>query len=57
MLSVSGEETKIKQAYDQGAVAYTRKPEDLQGWHTYVTMLRQYWYQSVSLPTMDHPLN
>lgn len=57
MLSVVSDKAKIEQAYDQGAVAYTQKPEDLQGWHTYVQMLRRYWHQSVSLPTIHPPLN
>ncbi|GAB4038672.1 response regulator [Spirosoma gilvum] len=57
MLSVLDEKVKIEQAYQQGAVAYTQKPEDLQGWHKYVQMLHRYWHQSVSLPTIDPPLN
>ncbi|GAB4019833.1 response regulator [Spirosoma koreense] len=57
MLSVLDEQTKIEQAYDQGAVAYTLKPEALHGWHTYVRMLHHYWHQSVSLPTIDYPIN
>ncbi|UFH57625.1 response regulator [Spirosoma sp. KNUC1025] len=57
MLSVVDNKAKIEQAYDQGAVAYTQKPEDLLGWHTYVGMLRRYWHQLVDLPTREHPLN
>ncbi|GAB4049057.1 response regulator [Spirosoma litoris] len=50
MLSYLDEEDKIEQAYELGAVAYTQKPEDMQGWHEYVTMLRRYWRDSARLP-------
>jgi CheY-like chemotaxis protein len=50
MLSYLDEETKINQAYEKGAVAYTQKPENMEGWREYVLMLRDYWYQVARLP-------
>ncbi|MBD2703327.1 response regulator [Spirosoma sp. BT702] len=57
MLSYLDEEAKIEQAYEQGAVAYTQKPEDMEGWHEYVSMLRDYWHRSARLPGVSPPTN
>ncbi|GAB3957437.1 hypothetical protein GCM10028805_50130 [Spirosoma harenae] len=52
ILSYLDENDKIEQAYEQGAVAYTQKPDDLESWHEYVLMLRRYWHDSARLPTV-----
>lgn len=50
MFSATTEEPLVKQAYDAGAVAFTRKPDDLQGWKDYVISLKKYWYETTLLP-------
>lgn len=53
MLSIQGDEQMVQAAYDRGAVAYTRKPEELDGWKNYVSVMRSYWYQAIRLPPRD----
>ena len=55
MLTSSSESPVVKQAYEKGAVAFTQKPEDLQGWRNYVANLRAYWYGTALLPTTVQP--
>lgn len=55
MLTASFEPPVVKQAYEHGAVAYTQKPEDLQGWRHYVANLRSYWHDTTTLPTTAEP--
>ncbi|GAB3050604.1 hypothetical protein GCM10027185_62330 [Spirosoma pulveris] len=50
VLSATAEVADVEQAYSQGAVAYTQKPEDLSAWRAYVRLLRAYWYQASRLP-------
>ncbi|UFH54870.1 response regulator [Spirosoma sp. KNUC1025] len=40
MLSISNAANDIQQAYMAGAVAYTQKPQELQGWKNYVEVLK-----------------
>lgn len=51
IFSASGDPSTVQQSYTQGAVAYTKKPDDLQGWRDYLTSLRGYWYDTTRLPT------
>ncbi len=51
MFSNSNEEDKIQQSYSSGAVAYTQKPQDLQEWKDYISILKRHWYQTAALPT------
>lgn len=53
MLTVSNEQADIQKAVADGAVAFTRKPDDLEGWRNYVAMLRQYWYQTARVPLRE----
>lgn len=53
MLSIQGDEQSVQTAYNRGAVAYTRKPEALDGWKNYVSVMRSYWYRATRLPTQD----
>ncbi|GAB3747092.1 response regulator [Spirosoma pomorum] len=55
ILSNLSEDSKIHKAYERGAVAYTEKPYDLQGWQAYVTRLRSYWHGTSLLPTTAKP--
>ena len=55
MLSAIAQEPVVKQAYDAGAVAYTQKPMDLQGWKDYVLRLKKYWYETTLLPPPAMP--
>lgn len=50
ILTVSDSNPDIQQAYDAGAVAYTRKPETLEDWKFYISMLKEYWYRTSMLP-------
>ncbi|RYF53018.1 MAG: response regulator [Cytophagaceae bacterium] len=53
MLTISQEQNAVRKAIAAGAVAFTRKPEDLAGWKAYTTMLRQYWYQTARVPMRE----
>ncbi|WP_018621712.1 response regulator [Spirosoma luteum] len=50
MFSNSNEQDQIKRAYSYGAVAYTQKPQELQEWKNYVSILRRHWYETAVLP-------
>ncbi|GAB3050139.1 response regulator [Spirosoma pulveris] len=50
VFSASAAEPVIEQAYAQGAVAYTQKPEEASEWREYVRLLRTYWYEVARLP-------
>ncbi len=53
MLTVSNDTENVRRATAEGAVAFTRKPSDLDGWKAYVTMLRQYWYETARVPLRE----
>jgi CheY-like chemotaxis protein len=55
MFTVSASEPDITRAYENGAVAYTRKPESLADWVHYVQMLRDYWFRTAVLPRTGQP--
>lgn len=44
MLTTSADQTDYQKATDGGAVAFTQKPDCLQGWREYVTFLKTEWY-------------
>ncbi|GAB3566549.1 hypothetical protein GCM10027578_15640 [Spirosoma luteolum] len=50
MFTMSDKKPDVARAYAAGAVAYTRKPEALKEWVTYVTLLRDYWFRISILP-------
>lgn len=50
MFTVSESQPDIEQAYAAGAIAYTKKPEDLEGWKHYINVLKSYWYTTSRLP-------
>ena len=50
MFSNSNEQDKIQQSYSCGAVAYTQKPQELQEWKNYISILRKHWYETAVLP-------
>lgn len=50
MFTVSDAQPDIDQAYAEGATAYTKKPDDLEGWRHYVEVLRNYWFRTHLLP-------
>jgi len=52
ILAALAEEPNVKRAYENGAAAYTRKPDDLQGWHDYIARLKAYWYHTNSTPLL-----
>lgn len=55
MFTFSASSSSVKQAYSLGAVAYTKKPQDLTGWKEYITTLRKYWYETTLLPPTAPP--
>lgn len=55
MFTVSASEPDIIRAYENGAVAYTRKPDSLSDWVHYVQMLRDYWFRTAILPRTSQP--
>lgn len=50
VLSHSSQAEDIQASYDQGATSYIVKPGSFQQWLAYFQALRQYWWQTVSLP-------
>lgn len=53
MLTVSQLPNDVKLAYEIGASSFTVKPFSYQEWQTYLVNLRQYWYKTVSLPSIQ----
>ncbi|GAB3702503.1 hypothetical protein GCM10027592_31990 [Spirosoma flavus] len=50
VLSSREEQAIVKQAYHLGAASYFIKPFTLQDWKEFISNLRTYWYETVSLP-------
>lgn len=50
MFTVSDAQPDIERAYAAGAVAYTKKPDNLEGWKHYINVLKTYWYTTSKLP-------
>ncbi|MFD1143404.1 response regulator [Larkinella insperata] len=55
MLTVSESSDKINRAYERGAIAFTKKPDNLQGWRNYMSLLKAYWYETTLLPRTTPP--
>ncbi|WP_460951296.1 response regulator [Spirosoma daeguense] len=53
MLSHCLQKNYVRRSYQAGAAAYTRKPEELVEWRTYVNTLKQYWYNTTLLPKKE----
>ena len=52
MLSASDHPADITDAYQRGSSSYMVKPTDFTGWLTYFQELRNYWWETVTLPPM-----
>ncbi|QHV93763.1 response regulator [Spirosoma endbachense] len=50
MLSASESSHQIREAYELGATSFTSKPYCYTEWKDYLSRLRIYWYETVSLP-------
>jgi CheY-like chemotaxis protein len=50
VLSVSSAEDDVHRSYQLGANSYIAKPLDFEHWLTYFKTLRQYWWETVTLP-------
>lgn len=50
VLSVSSAEDDVHRSYQLGANSYIAKPLDFEQWLTYFQTLRQYWWETVTLP-------
>jgi CheY-like chemotaxis protein len=53
VLTTSDREDEIRRSYSEGANTYIIKPPTFQGLVKAVTTLRQYWFNTVSLPDND----
>ncbi len=56
MLSSSVNNSDITEAYTLGVSSYLVKPIDFEGWLTYFTEIRQYWWETVTLPLLQYKL-
>jgi CheY-like chemotaxis protein len=52
MLSSHSHSAKLKRAYEYGASSFISKPYSYQQWKDLVSQLRQYWFQTVTIPTL-----
>lgn len=50
VLTTSGADTDIRSAYAAGANSYLRKPRSFNGLVAVIRCLREYWFDTVSLP-------
>ncbi|MFO1493860.1 MAG: response regulator [Lysobacterales bacterium] len=50
VLTTSGTESDIRSAYAAGANSYLRKPRSFHGLVALIRRLREYWFETVSLP-------
>ena len=56
MLSSSVNNTDILEAYTQGVSSYLVKPVDFEGWLAYFREIREYWWETVTLPLVQFKL-
>ena len=56
MLTNSTEGADIAQAYQLGVSAYLLKPVDMAGWQPCFELLRSYWWETATLPTIQFGL-
>lgn len=52
MLSASRDEQIAQKAYEQSANAFTSKPFSYQDWKNYVQQLRNFWFQTATIPKL-----
>ncbi len=50
VLSVSNAEEDVQRSYDLGANSYITKPLEYEQWLSYFQTMRQYWWETVTLP-------
>jgi CheY-like chemotaxis protein len=50
VLSMSNAEEDVQRSYDLGANSYIAKPLDYEQWLTYFHAMRQYWWETATLP-------
>jgi len=53
VLTTSGEESDVSEAYDLASNAYIVKPVDLRKFFTVITDIQNFWFQVVTLPTAE----
>lgn len=54
MLTASASPIHIKHAYQQGIAAYMLKPTNLAGWQTCLDQFWNYWWETVTLPSIQY---
>lgn len=54
VLSVSNAEEDVQRAYDMGANSYITKPLEYEQWLVYFQTMRQYWWETVTLPRQTY---
>jgi CheY-like chemotaxis protein len=52
MLTVDESPATIDTAYEQWASSFTVKPDSFGGWKQYFLLLRQYWFNTATLPAV-----
>ncbi len=50
VLSVSSAKEDVQRSYDLGANSYITKPLEYEQWLAYFQTMRQYWWETVTLP-------
>ena len=53
MLSSSNDRTDVIESYQHGVASYLVKPANFMEWLTYFNELRTYWWDTVTLPTVQ----
>lgn len=53
MLTVDESQDTIDTAYSQWTSGFTVKPDSFQGWKQYFLLLRQYWFNTVTIPAVQ----
>ncbi|GAB3052320.1 response regulator [Spirosoma pulveris] len=52
ILTATSKQTVAQEAYVRGANSFTVKPFSYADWKTYVSQLRTYWFETVSIPKL-----
>ena len=56
ILSSSDNRVDIEEAYQRGSSSYLVKPSTYEDWVTYFQQLREYWWETVTLPPVQFAL-
>lgn len=54
VLSTAEVELLVTQVYQMGASAFTQKPASYEEWKNYLQLVRRYWYETATLPSVNY---